>query len=293
MKVSVALGGGGAKGLAHIGVLKVLEREGVQIGAITGTSMGGIIASAYAVGHTAGELEHLAEGTPLGALLRLRPLGGGLFGLDRIAAFLRQVLGERSFSDLRIPLAVTAADIETGDSLTLSEGRVVDAVLATIALPGIFPPQIVGDHRVIDGGTLDPVPVAAARKLCDAPVVAVALAPPREEWAQVTPASPLQGLPILGTMARLRTGQAVQVFLRAMEICLRTYQELRLQVDRPEVIVRPRVFHIGLFDEPSVAMMVGLGAAAMESALPGLRAQFTAARRLQRWSRSIAKTWGT
>jgi NTE family protein len=264
--------------------LKVLEREGVKVRAVAGTSMGGIIAAAYASGYSPEDIERHAAETPMGELLRLRPSAGGIISLDRVAAFLRNIFGGRTFSEMRVPLAVTAVDLGTGHSLTLSSGKVVDAVLATIALPGIFPPQIMGDHRLIDGGALDPVPVRAARALGGGPVVAVALSPAPEEWSQCPPANPLQGLPVLGALTRLRTGEALKVLLRTVEICSRAYLETRLQLDRPEVIVRPRVADIGLFDQPSISNMVGIGAAAMEAALPTLKAESMPLRRVaRRW----------
>jgi NTE family protein len=284
MYASIALGGGGSKGFAHIGVLKILEREEVKIGAIAGTSMGGIIAAAYAAGYTPEEIEHHASETPLNELLRLRPGAGGVISLDKVAGFLKRVLGQRTFADTRVPLAVTAVDLESGRSLTLTEGCIVDAVLATIALPGIFPPQVMGEHRLIDGGAVDPVPVRAARTLGGGPVVAVALSPCPEEWSLYPPANPFQGLPLLGTLARLRTGEALQVLLRTVEIVSRNYLESRLVLDSPEVIVRPRVGHVGLFDQPSISSMVEIGAAAMEAGLPALRAESSFMRRVaRRW----------
>jgi NTE family protein len=251
-----------------------------------------MIAAAYASGYTPEDIERYAAETPLGELLRLRPSAGGIISLEKVAEFLERIFGPRTFSETRIPLALTAVDLETGRSLTLSSGRIVDAVLATIALPGIFPPQVMGEHRLIDGGALDPVPVRAARALGGRPVVAVALSPSPEEWSQYAPANPLEGLPILGALARLRTGEALKVLLRTVEICSRTYLETRLQLDRPEIIVRPRVGHVGLFDQPSISSMVGIGAAAMEDALPGLRAEFLPLRRLTRRLEELQRSTG-
>ncbi len=177
MQIALALGGGRARGLAHIGVLKVLEREGFRIGAIAGTSIGGIIGAAYAAGYGPDQISNLANAASIRDMLRARPEGPALMGLSRIEQWLHGILGQRTFADLRIPFAVTAADLNSGEEIVLRDGIVAHAVLATIALPGIFPPQLMGDHRLIDGGALDPVPVRPARALLNAPVVASVLSP--------------------------------------------------------------------------------------------------------------------
>jgi NTE family protein len=244
--------------------------------------MGGVIAAGYAAGLSPDDLEQLFTDTPMREVLHVRPSGAGLLGLDRIAQMLDKTVGKRCFADLRVPLALTAVDLESGKEIVLTEGKVGDAVLATIALPGIFPPQLMGEHRLIDGGALDPVPVAPVRRLHPAPVVAVALSPSPERWQETRSPNPLAALPVLGMLTRLRPSQAFQVFMRTMEIVLRTYTEVRLQLDRPEVIVRPEVWGIGLFEEASAAEMAKLGGTAMVAALPALRSQFTAAARFRR-----------
>ncbi len=272
MDISLALGGGGARGLAHIGVLQALEEAGFRIRAVAGTSMGGIIAAGYAAGHSPRELATWMEKIQHNDMLRGRPGMGGLLSLERIEAFLREYLGERTFDDVRLPLAVTAVNLDTGQEIVLREGPLVEAVMATIALPGIFPPKVLTGHRLVDGGALDPVPVLPARSLFPAPVVAVALTPPPEEWGKSSATNPLiSAFPVLERFTRLRPGQALQVFLRSLEISGRMFTELRLRVDRPEVVVRPKVWHIGLFDQPSVAEMAQIGAQAMREAMPQLQ----------------------
>jgi NTE family protein len=287
MDLCLALGGGGARGLAHIGVLRVLEREGFRIRALAGTSMGGVIAAMYAAGLSPEEMEARASDVPPMGLLRARPDGAGLLGLGRVTEFLKQQLGTRTFGDLRIPLALTATNLESGQEVVITEGSVVDGVLATIALPGIFSPKLQGEHRLVDGGMVDPVPVSPARALYPAPVVAVALSPRPEQWGETHSPSPLGALPILDVLTRLRPGQALNVFMRALEISARLLTELHLQVDQPDVIIRPAVSQVGLFDQKPVSEVAAIGAAAAEEALPELRALFTPSRRLSR----RLKTW--
>jgi NTE family protein len=288
MDITVALGGGGARGLAHIGVLQVLEREGFIIRAIAGTSMGGVIAAMYAAGYSPDEMVGTASESPPMGLLRARPDGAGLIGLGRVAEFMKKGIGDRTFADMRIPLALTATDLEMCREVVITQGNVVDAILATIALPGIFSPKIQGDTRLVDGGMVDPVPVRPARELFPAaPVVAVALSPKPEEWGTKRSPSPLGTLPVLEMFSRLRPGQALNVFLQALEISARSLTELHLQVDKPDVVIRPAVSHIGLLQQAPVSEAADLGAKAAEEALPELRALFTPSRRLARQVRGL------
>jgi NTE family protein len=290
MDITLALGGGGAKGIAHIGVLRVLEREGFNIRAVAGTSIGGVMGAFYTAGHSPSDIQTMAEEAKELSLFRARPQGAGLLGVQAIEEWLRSNLGAITFEELSIPLAVTAANLETGEVMVLQEGGVVDAVLATIALPGIFPPRSRNDHRLVDGGVVDPVPVVPARALADLPTVAVVLSPPREDWASEPATSVLEQFPILGAVSRLRPAQALQVFVLSLELTARYYTDLRLELDKPDVIIRPAVSHVGLLDEgPSVSAVVALGEKAAEAALPECRAQFTLARRLGRGLRSLRK----
>jgi NTE family protein len=273
------------RGLAHIGILKVLEREGVRVEAIAGTSIGGIVGAAYAAGYGPDQLAHVADAASIRQMLRARPEGPALMGINRIEEWLHGILGQRTFADLRMPFVVTAADLNTGQEVVIKEGIVAHAVLATMALPGLFPPQLMGDYRLIDGGALDPVPVRPVRALSGAPVVAAVLSPARESWREARGPGLAGMLPVAQVLFRLRPGQAIQVFSDYMELTSRTYTETRLEIDQPEVIVRPEVWRVGLFDEPSVADMIGIGEKAMEQELPLLREQFSLPKRLARMVR--------
>ena len=272
--IALALGGGGAKGNAHVGVIRVLEREGFHIRAISGTSAGGLWGSFYAAGYSAQEIETRMQQVRRENLYARKsndaPAMLGLAGLEEL---LIEVLGERKFEDLRIPFAVTAVDIDTAEAVVLRRGRVRDALLATIAVPGIFPPRPFNGRVLIDGGILDPVPVNLARALAPGlPVVAVVLSPRIDEWVKPSPPRLLDSLPFLANyFSRLRIAKAFNVFLRSIDIGGAMLTELRLETDRPEVIIRPDVPHIGLLDDVDSQEVAALGASAAERALPELR----------------------
>lgn len=275
-KLALALGGGGSRGHAHIGVLRVLEREGIQPVAVAGTSAGGLVAGFYAAGYSPDEIERIfseaEEDTFFGRTRREEP---AIFGLEKAEAFLRQHLGDRTFSDLRLPCAVTAVDLDVSQEVILSQGPVVDALLATIAIPGVFPPRILNGHRLVDGGVLDPVPVSVARILApDYPVLAVVLSPRPDSngrtWALPMNANPITSQ-VVERLSRFRLAQAFNLFIEAVDISNRALSDLRLKTDAPEIVLRPAVSNIGTLEPVSVSAVAHLGEQAALQALPQIR----------------------
>ena len=177
-RVGLALSGGGARGLAHIGVLKVLEEQGVPIHALAGTSMGGLIAAAYAAGMSTSELEaaalKMANLRELAALVDLRPPRRGLLAGEHVRKYLASFVEEAiTFDELNFPLAMQAVDLISGTEHTLQEGNVLDAVMATSAFPGVFPPVEIHDCQLVDGGVLNNLPAELPRMLGADVVIAV------------------------------------------------------------------------------------------------------------------------
>lgn len=164
-KIGVALGGGFARGLAHIGVLKVLEEENIPIDFIAGTSVGSVIGAAYASGVCAKEMEEIA------AIVRFRDFSRwtfsrfGLFSNDKMTVFLGKSLRCKTFEELRIPLAVTATDIVTGEPAVFTSGPLVDPVRASCAYPGMFLPVNINGRLLVDGLLAHGVPAAPLRDM--------------------------------------------------------------------------------------------------------------------------------
>lgn len=284
-EITLALGGGGVKCYTQIGVLRAVEREGIHVRGLAGTSAGGIVATLYAAGYTPDEIQTFHEGLNMRQLLRHVPgEGPGLFGLHRARETFQKVLGERTFADLPIPLALTSVDLVTGQAHLLIEGSVLEALMIAIAIPGLFPPTPRGEKVLFDGGALHPVPVAAARALVPTlPVVAVALFPPYEEWDRHPFPNLLHSIPLLRWLARWRWVEAFSNYVRAMDISQRMLAELRLETEHPEVIIRPQVDHLGLFDPVSIAEVIRAGEIAAQKALAQSRQTLvnTAPSRLQ------------
>ncbi len=288
MDIVVALGGGGAKGNAHIGVLRVLEREGFRVRAIAGTSFGGIVACFYAAGHTPDEIEEIFAAVDQTRLYdRDRDEPPSFLGLGRVRRWLRQTLGERTFESARIPCAVMAVDMNTSMEIVIKSGPLRDAILCTIAVPGVFPSYLQGELELVDGGLMNPVPVAVARSLAPSlPVVAVSLTTPLGEPARTLPIPFLDDLPhpIAARLSRLRITRAMEVFMRSIDIGSRQIAELRFKIEKPDVIIRPDVREVGVLDRVDVHEVARLGEEAARACLPEIRRAASWSGRLRRWS---------
>jgi NTE family protein len=176
-KVGLALSGGGARGLAHIGVLNVLEQAGIAVDCLAGTSMGGFIAAAYASGMTADQLqeEALRMSNPryILPLLDLSLPRRGLLKGARVYEYVARFIGDRTFDDLGLPLTLVAVDLNAASEVRLAQGRVADAVRATIAVPGVFEPVARGEQLLVDGGLLNNLPADVVREMGAQTVIAV------------------------------------------------------------------------------------------------------------------------
>jgi NTE family protein len=179
--IGLALGSGGARGAAHTGVLKVLQREGIPISVVAGSSIGALVGAAFAAGVPIEDVEKewLATDVQRRILLGFLPVfpRAGLSSGAELKRMLAELLGDIDIQDLPIPYAAVACDIDTGDTVVLREGSLVDAVRASTAIPGLFRPVRRGDRFLVDGGLVDPVPVGACRALGADVVIAVDIAP--------------------------------------------------------------------------------------------------------------------
>lgn len=177
-KIGLALGGGGARGFAHIGILKVLERHHIKVNYLSGTSMGGIIAAAYAAGYSPTDLENEArKKTQTSELIKLIdpvPPRRGLLKGNRVQDYLTDLLGDcKSFEDLEIPLVLNAVDLNSGELIYFSHGDLLPALFATICIPGVFPPIQYQGRCLVDGGVLNNLPIQPIRTLGADIVIAV------------------------------------------------------------------------------------------------------------------------
>jgi len=175
-KIGLALASGGARGAAITGAMKVLDREGIEVSAISGSSIGALLGAAHAAGIPIADVEKEWLATDLPKLFRgFLPTfpRAGLSSGGELRKMLVRLLGEIRIEDLPIPFAAVACDIDTGEAVILREGPLVDAIRASTAIPGIFHPVRWGDRLLVDGGLVDPLPVGVCRELGAEFVIAI------------------------------------------------------------------------------------------------------------------------
>jgi NTE family protein len=245
-KIGLALSGGGARGLAHIGVIKALERESIPVQYLAGTSMGGVIAAGYAAGMSAANLEQEARDfTRPRQLLRLMDAGfpgQGLLRGNRLQEYFETRLGNRTFSDLECALALIAVDLNSRQEIVLREGPLDIALRATTAVPGLFAPVEVGAHRLVDGGLLNNLPVDAVRKLGAEFVIAIDVeADPAGDFSEKYANTGWLPNGLARTLATVEESVTL-LMSRTMEARLRQYP--------PDMLIRPAI-------PPGVSLLSG------------------------------------
>jgi NTE family protein len=293
--IGVALGGGAARGFAHIGILRTLSSHGIVPNVVVGTSIGAVVGGAYAAGHL-DTLEEWARGLQVRNILGyldIRLNGSGLIGGEKLAAQLQASIGETLIEELPLKFATVATEVRTGHEIWLTHGRLVDAMRASYALPGIFQPILVGDRWLVDGALVNPVPVSAARALGAEIVIAANLS--SDVFTHSTtiyahgamPPEPVVETEVEAKPPKRRLGKLFSpertvkreffgsggrpgissVMVDAFNIMQDRITRARLAGDPPDMLITPRVGQIGWFDFHRAADLIGFGARAAERAL--------------------------
>lgn len=172
-KLGLALGAGGSRGVAHIGFLQAIEEEGIKVDCISGSSMGSVVGAAYAKGIPLEEIKEAVFHLRLLDLIAPTRKRGGVFGTRKMRAVLEKHLGDVNIEDLKIPFSCLAVDMITQKTIEFKEGSLLDAVVASASIPGIFHPLEKDGMRLVDGGILERVPVKQVKALGADVVVAV------------------------------------------------------------------------------------------------------------------------
>lgn len=235
-KIGLVLGGGGARGYAHIGVLRAIERRDIRVAAIAGCSMGGIIGAMHAAGHAAGTIQDAFRGLDLLKLFD-RSSMGGLIGGKGITRLLERHL-PRTFEELTIPLAVTAVDVQRGRLVVLNRGDLMPALRATSALPGLFAAVRHGGRILVDGGLLNNLPVDVIRALTLAPVVAVDTSAPADREVVFTDERTLWEK-LRHPFLRGKRPLVFEMLMKTIDIPQAPLTSMRLSLNPPEVLIRP------------------------------------------------------
>lgn len=247
-KIGLALGSGGLRGLAHIGVLKVLERENIAIDYMAGCSMGSLIGALYCTGQSVNNMVKLARHLkPRFWLDFVMPKMGVVAG-DRIFDTIKLLTQQKTFADLSIPLSIVATDINEGREVIFAEGSIALAVRASISVPGIFIPFAHEDMLLVDGAVLNPTPMDVVKNMGADIVIAVDLAH-------------------AGTVSKV--SNMFDVIMQSIDIMER--QLLKYREHHCDILIRPEVGHISPSAFDALDECVALGEQAAEAALPDLR----------------------
>src|SRR5437879_6179033 len=244
--VGLALGGGFARGFAHLGVLQVLEQNHVPISHIAGTSVGSILGAAYASGAPLSRIIETCRTLRLRVIARWRVSRLGLASNQRLENLIERVFDSRHFEDLRIPLAVVATDLNSGEPLVFTQGNLADAIRASCAFPGLFEPVEIGTRCLADGGLVAPVPTRATRDIGAATVIGISVG--------------------LQDGHRGAPTNIFQVVSRAVSAAQK--HQLEIWESHADLVLRPDVQSLAWDDFHRADEAIAAGAAAAQRALP-------------------------
>ncbi|WP_374413405.1 patatin-like phospholipase family protein [Hydrogenophaga sp.] len=249
-RLGLALGGGAARGFAHVGVIQVLEQNGIRPDLVAGTSAGSLVAALYASGKSAAELERVALSMDEATLTDwTMPLASrGLMRGEALARYVRQAIGGRLIEQMVLPLGILATDLGNGQGVLFRRGDAAQAVRASSAVPGVFNPVPIAGREYVDGGLVAPVPVRQARDMGAEVVLAVDISADPQDI-------PADGLLTLLPKTTAIMGQSIN----------------RLELARADVVVRPSLAGVGSADFTARQRSIEAGRAAMLAALPRLK----------------------
>ncbi len=289
LKIGLALGGGAARGWSHIGVMRVLEREGILPDVIAGCSIGAVVGGCYAAGKL-DELEEFALSLTkrrVMGLLDFHISGSGLIAGDRLRRLLERDLIDWRVESLPLRFATIATELGTGHEIWLTRGPLVDAMRASYALPGVFDPVKLGGRWLMDGALVNPIPITAARALGADLVICVNLngdirvrgtviqSNGADEVVEAVAEEPRRWglIPALGARGK-KVGNApgiATVMVDAFNITQDRIARSRLAGDPPDVMICPKLSPVGLFEFHRTDECIELGRQATERALPDIR----------------------
>lgn len=253
-KLGLALGGGAARGFAHIGVIQVLEENGIRPSLVVGTSAGSLVAALYASGLNGQQLAALALGMDEGAITDWAFPGRGVIRGEALARYVRQHTGGRLIEQMPLPLGIVATDLDNGSAIVFRRGDPGAAVRASSAVPAVFQPVKIGEREYVDGGLVAPVPVRFAREMGAELVLAVDISTPPD------------GNP---------TGDPVRLLLQTFAIMSRSIN--RFELASADVVLRPSLAGVGSADFTARQRAIEAGREAAKAQLPLIRTRLAQA----------------
>jgi NTE family protein len=252
-RIGLALGGGAARGFAHIGVIQVLEEQGIKVDLVAGTSAGSLVAALYASGKNGKDLATLAEGMDEGAITDWAFPTRGLIRGEALARYVRAQTGNKLIEQMALPLGIVATDLSDGSPILFQTGDTGAAVRASSSVPAVFQPVKIGAREYVDGGLVAPVPVRFARQMGAELIVAVDISEPPE-------AKP--------------PGDAMRMLLQTFSIMGRSINNFELR--EADVVMRPRLDGVGSADFTARKRSIQAGREAAMAMLATLRQRIAA-----------------
>jgi len=250
-KLGLALGGGAARGFAHIGVIQVLEENGIKPDMVVGTSAGSVVAAFYASGKTGAQLQWLADSMDESQLTdwSVPFLSRGMLRGDALGRYVNTQLNGLRIEDVKMPLGIVATDLQSGEGILFRRGDISLAVRASSAVPSVFEPVRIGNKDYVDGGLVSPVPVRYARQMGAEIVIAVDISSRPED---------------------AKTSDMLKVLLQTFSIMGKSISQL--EMTQADVVVRPVMPDVGSTEFAARKKSIEAGRAAMKLALPALKA---------------------
>jgi NTE family protein len=252
-RIGLALGGGAARGFAHIGVIQVLEESGIRPQLVVGTSAGSLVAALYAAGKSGAELGMLAVGMDESAITDWSFPGRGVIRGEALARYVREQTGGAAIENMKVPLGIVATDLDSGQAILFQRGDAGSAVRASSAVPAVFQPVKIGEREYVDGGLVSPVPVRFARQMGAELVLAVDISSPPEGQA---------------------TGDAMRMLLQTFAIMGKSITSFELR--DADVVFRPKLIGVGSADFAARQRAILAGREAALAGLGELRARIAA-----------------
>lgn len=255
-RIGLALGGGAARGFAHVGVIQVLEEAGIKVDLVAGTSAGSLVAAIYASGKNGTQLQQVSEAMEEAMLTdwTLPLLNRGMLRGEAMARYVNTQVAGKLIEAMPLPLGIVATDLNSGEAILFRRGDTGFAVRASSAVPSVFQPVKISGHEYVDGGLVSPVPVRSARQMGAELVIAVDIS------------SAPEGNP---------AGDTLQVLLQTFAIMGKSINQYELK--DADVVVRPSLAGLKSADFSARQRAIDSGRAAMQAALPALRAKLEAA----------------
>jgi len=250
-KFGLALGGGAARGFAHVGVIQVLEEAGIKPDLVVGTSAGSLVAAFYASGKNGAQLQQLSETMEEATITdwTVPLLGRGMMRGDALARYVNSKTGNALIEDLKMPLGIVATDLRTGAGVLFQRGDLGTAVRASSSVPSVFEPVRIGNREFVDGGLVSPVPVRYAKQMGAEFVLAVDISSPPESG---------------------KTGDMFQILMQTFTIMGKSINAFELR--EADLVVRPALANVGSADFGARRRSIEAGRTAMQQALPKLKA---------------------